>query len=369
MDNSKTNSLSISSITYNLLRTSAVGISFTNILYHAEQNSYISVIIGFILGLIPMFIYFKLIDKYQNLNIIQINELLFGKILGKIINITISIFIAVFITINMRNLSDFIYSQFLNSTPTYIISGVFLIPIIYILTKGINVIGKTGLILFYINIFIAIIILVSLIYQVKIDNFLPILNKGMIPVLKGSYNFIAYNLLPMFLITIIPKNKIIEKEKYFKHQFVMYALSSVKILIDLILIIGIFGINLSRIFAYPEYHVLKRISLFNMLERAETMLSLNWILGFFITIVIGLYFITECINITFDIRQKKPKTIIIFLASILVIIGSEYIFKNHTQSSMFLLNIFPHLLYIFFLGIPTIILIISSFKNNKNIQT
>lgn len=355
MNHRKTESLCISSIVYHLLRTSAVGISYTNILFHAKENGYLSVIIGFVFGFIPLLIYLYIMDSNPDLNIVQVNEKIFGKFFGKIINTVLCLFIFLFTIITFWNLGDFVNSQFLNATPTLAITIAFLIPIIYILYKGFNTIARTALILFYVNILAFLLIVFSLTPQIELNNLLPFMEDGIVPILKGSYNFVAYNLLPLFILTIIPKKNIINNNKTKKHFIFMYMLSSLAIILIILMITGIFGINLAQTFAYPEYHVLKRISLFNSLQRLESMISLTWLFAFYITLSLSLYYVCENIKVTFNITNKKIISIIILIISVLALIISEFIFKNHTQAQSFLLKIFPNMMFIFLLGIPILI--------------
>lgn len=355
MNNKKTESFCIASIVYHLLRVSAVGISFTNILYYGKQSGFLSVIIGFILGFLPLLMYLYIMDSHPDMNIVQINNKIFGKTIGTILNIILSVFVFIFVIITFWNLGDFVNSQYLNSTPTYAITLAFLLPIIYVLSKGFNALARTSLILFYANILAFILIVVALVPQIELNNFMPFMEDGIIPILNGSYNYIAYNLLPLFLLTIIPKNIITKPDKFKKQVIIMYILSALAIFSVIVLITGIFGINLARIFAYPEYHILKRISLFNSIERLETMLSLTWLFSFYIILCLGLYYVCENIRITFNIISKKTKNIVMVIISVLALILSEFIFKNLTQAASFLLRIFPNILYIVLLGIPIII--------------
>lgn len=369
MNHRKTESLCISSIVYHLLRTSAVGISYTNILFYGKENGYLSILIGFIFGFIPLLIYLYIMDSNPDLNIVQLNEKIFGKFFGKIINSILCVFIFLFTIITFWNLGDFVNSQFLNATPTFAITIAFLIPIIYIIHKGFNTISRTALILFYVNILAFLLIVFSLVPQIEINNLLPFMEEGIVPVLKGSYNFVAYNLLPLFLLTIIPKKNIINNNKTKKHIIIMYMLSSFAIILVMLMITGIFGINLAQTFAYPEYHVLKRISLFNSLQRLESMISLTWLFAFFITLSLSLYYVCENIKVTFNITNKKIITTIIVAISVIALILSEFIFKNHTQAQSFLLKVFPNLMLIFLLGIPIIIAIKTKFTKKTSNQT
>ena len=61
---------------------------------------------------------------------------------------------------------------------------------------------RTHISVFSLKIFFIILAIIAKL-KIEINNLLPFMEDGIVPVLKGSYNFIAYNLLPLFLLTII----------------------------------------------------------------------------------------------------------------------------------------------------------------------
>lgn len=366
MNENKTESLSASSIIYHILRTGAVGISLTNISRTVKQDSYISIIIGIITGLIPIAIYLYIMNTYKDLSIIEINEKVFGKKMGTVINIALSIFIYSFSAITLWNLADFTNSQFLNETPTFVIMFIFLIPVIYILCKGIITIARTSLLIFYINVIVYLFIIICLVGEIDLTNMLPFMESKIPDILTGSYSFIAYNILPFFILTIIPKNSIKNKEKFNKQSLIMYILCSLVTLSVCIFVIGIFGINLASVLLYPEYHVLKRISIFSTIERIESILSITWILSFFITITMGLYYVNRNIQHLTNVKKTSIQKIISIVISILLLIISEYSFTNLTQAQSFLRLIYPHLIWFFLLIIPAVIAIMCKIKKKAN---
>ena len=90
-------------ITYPILSLFS-GINTYNILKISNINAYISIIISYILGIIPIFIY----NYKENLSIKDKINYLFGNILGNIINIILYILYIFIGMLLMYNISNFI---------------------------------------------------------------------------------------------------------------------------------------------------------------------------------------------------------------------------------------------------------------------
>ena len=80
-----------------------------------------------------------------------------------------------------------------------------------------------------------------------------------------SYSVITYNVLPLYLLLIIPKNDI-DNKYFFKHITISYIIGSISLFLVLITTIGVFGINLCNLYEYPEfkiYNYLLKINSYN----------------------------------------------------------------------------------------------------------
>jgi spore germination protein KB len=204
----KINLSNYNTLLFFLLRASFVGGVSANLLITAQRDSLLSTIIASILGIIPLIIFYFLIKSYPRKNIIEIINEVFGKTFGTLINLILSLFIIFNASLIFRNLINFISSQFLYQTPDLIIGLVFIIAIIYSLYHGITTISRSSTILFYLFSILFLISLIGLFNQANLTNFLPMLEYGINPVLKGTYNYISLNILPIYILTIIPYNEI-----------------------------------------------------------------------------------------------------------------------------------------------------------------
>lgn len=340
-------------LSYFLIRGAFIGICLNNLLIISKQDSWLSVILAFILGFIPLGIFYLIIKDNPKGNIIDFIKNNCGNTLGNIINVLISIFIFIFTSLLMWNLINFISSQYLYKTPNLAISITFAIAIYYICSKSINVIGRTTVILFYISAILFILSALGLSFQLDLNNLKPTLEYGINPIFTGSLQYISYNILPLFLITIIPKEQISDKNKKFiRNGIITYVISSFSLFVVSFFLVSIYGIEFSQILQYPSYHILKRLSILGFIQRVESISSIQWILDLFVIIVMGIYFIKTSIVQTFNI---KPFKFISFFLVTLLIIVTNYLFKNNTIGNSVILHIFPFFNYLFFLIIPTLI--------------
>lgn len=328
-----------------------LGIDSANSIRLAGVNCYLSPIIGGIIGFVYLLIILYIFNYKSNLNINELNKKLFGKY-GKIINLILILFASFFVLILNWNLLNFVTSQYLYDTPKFYISILFIVAFIYLVNKDRFSISRSFVIFFYIFVVLAIISIVGLIFQVKQYNLLPFLENGLTPVFNSTISNIAYLVLPIFFILIIPKDEV-DDHNLTKKIIITYMLSILSAFSILFLTIGVFGIELTNLYQYPIYHVLKRVLAGTFIEKSENLLAIQNILVLFLSITFYLYYIKKSIN---D-NLPKIKNIFFYIFAIILLYFSQYLFKNNSMAENFLLKIFPNILIVFILGITLIIFI------------
>lgn len=341
------------------------GTGINILLKTAEEDMWLACLIGCILGFIPFYFYISLSSKYPDKNIFEIIESAFGKAIGKIFVFLIIVFATSFVLFYLWGLTNLISSQYLYNTPQIFIYIIFMIPLIYILSKGIKVALQSILIIFMITLFLFIITFVSLVPQVNFTNLLPIMKDGIGPVLSGTLGFIAYSVTPTLFIGSIPVHYYEDKENYKKYMIIAYIFSCITVFAIPFLIITIFGIDLVQLYQYPEFQILRRVSFGGFIERVESTLSIQWIFDLFILITIGIYFIKQGFYHLFYIKNKNIKMVLNGVFLIISIIISINFFRNSTTANTFSVKQYPFVCYGFLLFFFCIYIIISFKKKRK----
>jgi len=353
MNTIKKNEFSI--LSYFLMLSLFWGYTVYSIFEVSGRDSWISMLLSFILSFIPVILYYFLLNHDPKLNIISLINKYFGK-LGKVINLIFIVFILLISSMVLWNLTNFISSQYLYQTPRLVSSILFMILATYIVNKGLSTIGRTATILFILNILLFSLSAIPLISKLNLEEFFPILEFGMIKVYEGTYINVSCNILPLFTLLIIPKNNIQNNKKLISSFLKVFFISLITMFIVVTFTNIILGTKLASLYQYPEYHILKTINIANFFQRVESILSMQLIFAFTIAIVIYLYFLINAFKENFNI--KKYNSIISIIFSSLILIISRIIFKDTTIAEYFVSNTYPLLSSIILFLIPLFILIV-----------
>lgn len=332
--------LSYTAIIYFLLRATFIGISFSVLLEHSKQDSWIVILLSYLIGIIPLLMV-EYIAKYESDKpFVEKIKLLFPKTNKLIILIMLIGFFFVTI-INFCNLANLITSQFLSKTPNIVILISFIIPIILLVSKDNKIIARTSLILFYIAICLFISCVLGLITKFKFANFEPVMTN---PIASSIYPYMGFHVMPLFLILFFPNKDIIPSLKR------GYIISAITLFLTFITIIGILGVELCLIYQYPEFHILKRSYEGILTVRLENIFAVQCIFDIFIFCVVCLKNCNYLLNIHKGYKQG--------ILSIVLVIVSFFLFKFNDITN----NRDIYYLSIAFPTFFTFLLIIFSYK-------
>ena len=190
----KINNLELSSTLFLLIFSCTLGIAPLISIRICGINSYISVLIGALIGIIPLCIFLYIFNYELDKPINEKTKIIFGKVLGTIINFLSIPFILLLGITQLFNISNFVISQYLINTPLLLIIIVIAITSLYIANKGIKIITKTSFIYAIIILIIFVIAISGLLPEIKIDNLKPILEFGIKkPLIAGLINGLNFS--------------------------------------------------------------------------------------------------------------------------------------------------------------------------------
>lgn len=337
MNKDKINCLQFASMMSMILVASFLGIGMFSVVKAAGVDAYISIIIAAIAGIFILLSFFVIHDYEPELNVAEKLKNVFGKPLGTIFNYLCLVIILLMGISAMFNLTTFITSQFLKSTPPFLIGLCFLFLVILVNIKGIETLSRTCLVLFTLCVILFVISIIGLFPEFDASNLKPYLEYGFKRPLIGAIFNLLFNLMPIYLLLIVPKNNLVKKENCRKYMWIFYCLSVLIKFVLVVITLGVLGVHLASIYQYPEYMVLKRIQIFTFIDRIENVITIQWLFGLFFNISFVVYYITNSIKPAH--KSKLLPTII----AILIFLGSFYLFKNNTEFNDFTYNKVPYM--------------------------
>ena len=348
---------SLGAIIYFLCKGCFLGIGFYTLFEFSKNNSYLSVILGFILGLIPLIATIYIYNKCDT-NVIEYIDKKFGKI-GKIINLCVSIFFIFVSIILIYNLCMFVKLEYMQETDLGYILILLIVGISFLLKYDIDVISRVSVILIAISIIMFLVTILGLFSNVEITNFMPL---NISDSFLGGIYYSIYASLPMFLILTIDKTKV--KGRIGKTMFLMYTFSNLTLLVFILLIIGVLGYPLMSIYKYPEYISLKKVTLFNFIEKVENIVAIQFFFDSIMLIIMCNYYSIKAFS------KKINKNIVRYILIALMFI-SIYIFKNTNEFTKFIEGYFPVIVGIILSALYILVVIrifIDNIYKNKKVK-
>ena len=352
MKQDKITSLQYATLCFFLLNSFIMNIGFYTITNISFNDSLIDIILGGCLIFGFSFIIFY-IHRSNDKNIIEVISNTFPKWLKLILFLVLFIVIGISIIYSLSILISFINYYILKEVGVFTITVTIMSTILYIVRKGLGTISKISEIFFYIYSFIIFISIIGLIKYIDLSNLRPLFITNFTNHVGSTCIYFLSSVIPLFLLLMIPRNKMEITLKGKKLPIIFIVLSIIFIFMQIVLIISVLGIHLANIYEFPDMIVYKKISFLNVLERVEVLLSFNNILNSLFIILMSIYFIKELIG-TFIGKKKEP--IILVLIGILVII----------LSNILSFDIYIYLIINFIVFIVTLILFFIHYLNKHS---
>lgn len=281
-------------LSFFLTRSLFLGGCFSLLVNLTKNSMIISGILGMLLGYFLLYLVYKCKGK-----------------LCKFIKVIICLVILLISTLSSTMLTS---NYLLSKTPTLLILLFFYGILMYGKSKNLDVIGRISEIIIILSLLIYVLGYIGIIKSINISNMLPIMNSSFINVIKGIIIFMGASLLPNILL-------IDECNDYkFKDISIGYILGSLSIIVIMFFILTIYGSELSSIARFPEYLILKKINIMDIITNLENVLVMEWI----VNIVICCLF---SIKVMYESMNKYLFSGIILI----LILGLEYgIFKDYS---------------------------------------
>lgn len=295
--------------------------------------------IGSIIGVIPISIYLYLFKNSGGRNIFELNLYLFGKIIGGLLNLilsTLALFISVIV---LYNLTMFVNLNYLVLTNKVYIAFLFILPVIYGVSKGGTAIAKLAQILIYVCVLFFVLSVVGLVEIIRIDNLLPMFTSSLKSCIYSVLTYVALNTVPLFLILCVSKKDMLEDKNFSKRVYLTYFLSSLSTITVFFITLSGLGYSVVAILKYPEFLILKQISYGKVIERVENILSIYFILPMLITTMFSVYY--SFVNFNMYCNNKVYKKSLVYILPLIVFFISMNCFENMTISTNFNMKFLP----------------------------
>ena len=269
----------------------------------AKQDTWVALIISFIAFLPMAFVYARTIKLYPGRNILDVCEIVFGKIIGKFFQAMFLIFTVILAALVMRGTYEFINIIMLKKTPNLPIMITLILMATYFTFNGIEVMGRWSLAVFLITITSMLLTFLLLLNNMDFDNIKPIFAADIPTLLDAALVFFSFPLgeTIVFLLLIDFLDK---KTSPYKFFFLGASLSLIVLLLVFFrsrLALGEF----SDFATFPSYVASRLIQISMYFSRIEGLITTNYILLCFSKLSVSSLAATEGFSKLFGVSERK----------------------------------------------------------------
>lgn len=335
----------------------------------AKQDAWIVTLLAMVGGCVLYFIYYALYKYYPDKQLTEFIEDILGKFFGKIVAFLYILYFVNLASIVLRDFGETLLTFAYTNIPIFCANAVMILIVVYMVYKGIEVMARTGELLFVIAFLLAIgfIILVVISGFIHLYNLKPVLENGATEVMKTAFTktiFFPFGEIVVFLM-IFPY--ISKPSKLIKSSLIALILSGVFLTLTVLLNVTVLGVDYIERSQYPLLTLVQSIELAGFIERLDIYFLLVLMIGGLFKLGVLIYAAVTGASTLFNIQEPSrlvyPMGIVVLLLSMLN--ASNY--AEHNEEVIEWLPMYVH--FPFQVIFPIILLIIAYFKKRKKNKT
>lgn len=292
-----------------------------DIYLEAKQDSWLSILIAYLLLIIVLYVMFAILDRYENADIFGIQADIFGKWIGKTLG---TIYVVYFFGSLFSILAAYIEVVQIFIFPeisSFLIVLLILFLALYAVLGGLRVIVGVCFLFFLLSQWL-LILLYHPISSMDFDHLLPIFQTPIQQILKGAqvttYPFAGFEIL--FLIYPF----INDKKKAKLPSFLAITYTFLLLLISTLVAIGYFGLKSLETINWPVFTFFKSVT-YSFVERLDYIVIVEWMMIIVPNNVLLLWGVTYGLNRLYNVSQRTTA----YIASTILLILVSSIKSSH----------------------------------------
>ncbi|MHA6480521.1 GerAB/ArcD/ProY family transporter [Paenibacillus sp. strain BS8-2] len=223
----------------------------------AGRDSWLSALAGIMFGIIVVCFQVFLAKKHAGQSLVDILESRFGRWGGLVITVFFLIYLMVSVSAHVREIGDFMTTQMMVETPIHSIHILYALVIVLAARLGLEPIARTSEFFFPWLMLFLIVFILFLLPNIHWDNFFPIMEKGVKPILRGSVTMTSYSFMELgVMLMLLPHLK---KGSSIGKNWIKGSLFGGAVIAAIIVLsIAILGEDLASRSMYPGYVLAKK---------------------------------------------------------------------------------------------------------------
>ncbi|MCU9614392.1 endospore germination permease [Caldibacillus lycopersici] len=326
-----------------------------------KQDAWLSSIIGMFLCLGYAYFLYKCGIAMGSKTYIQYLEKVYGRIVGKIIGMLYVFFAFIGTSTLLSYFGFFTTTQILTDTPIEILNILLVLLIIFAVRAGLEVIARTGELLITWFFFLLFALVIFLLPELKLEKLTPVFEASFSDHTKAIFNFVSFAGFPLILFLMFYPKSLNQPRQAKWNILIGSFIGTFTVTVITLLCILVLGASITAKQLYPSYVLAKSVSLFEIIERIESIMASVWVISIFFKSTI--YFYT-CVLGLAQILKVKWYRPLVFPLGVLACIFSTIVYPNIVYMQKWDSTYWPPYALIMGLIIPLITLIIDKVQNH-----
>lgn len=270
----------------------------------AKQAGWVACFTVLFFFLILIYAIHRIVSKYRKENFVEIACDILGRVLGRALTLAYIIWFTLVGGIYFRIFADRMLSSVYPSTDIAMFLLTMTLLLALTLKRGIVPVARMGELLFPILLGVFIFICITILPRIKLTNLLPISYLDILPILKGSFKVLAINAYAVILLLF--SGIINDKENTARLGLKAGLFLAVAQTTLVAVIFTSVGLTIALKSSYTFLMAAKDISLFNIIERVESLILAVWVISDFILLAVFIYAVLHLSKHLFGLSGEKP---------------------------------------------------------------
>jgi len=277
--------------------------------------------------------YVALAKRFQGMNLVQINDLVYGRFLGKVVSIYYIFFFSMTLSINIRDVGELYITFLMQDTPFIFFLIVFTATCAYAVIKGIEVLARVSHLIVVTGMFVIISTFILLIDQMDFSNFLPFFELPLIKIIQGIHivSSIPFGETVAFLMIMGCLNK---TEHAVKNTFFGLLIGAASLFIVAVRNTAVLG-GTQTIWTSTSFQSIRLINIGTVLTRMDFLIGIAQTILIFFKCSIFFYVLAAALSQLFGLKSYLQ--LVLPLAGIEVIIAAT-VFQSPVDHAMITQN-------------------------------
>lgn len=320
-----------------------------------KQDSWIAITICIFVYLPFLFVYRALIIKFPGMNLLQVFEEVFGKLIGKFVGLLFVWFFFTLAALNLTDLGVFARETLMEETPIAVLVVVCALVCTMAVRNGIRAVAWYSALYMVVSFLLIAASILLVLNRFRLDNFLPMFDQPFFKYVQSVHIIATIPFGELIAFLMITPNVDFTSRSVTRSLFLGFLLGALTIVATVVRDTAVLG-NTMHLFALPSLVALRMVQLGDALTRMEILFAVALIMLLFVKITFLLYVAVLSLAQLTGARSYKHLTLI--SAAFLVVYG-QTLYSDQLQHALSAQEIVPVAWSFFEFLVPLLALLIA----------